>query len=42
MEYSEKEDINDILPDTKIDRERTLTGKWALAIMVNMISCIKS
>ncbi len=35
MEYSEKEDANNILPDTNIDRERTLTGKWALAIMVS-------
>lgn len=38
MEYSEKEEDNDILPDTNIDRERTLTGKWALAIMVIYIS----
>ena len=25
------EEHDDILPDTNIDRERTLTGKWALA-----------
>jgi hypothetical protein len=30
MDFSEKEEVNDILPDTNVDRERTLTGKWAL------------
>jgi hypothetical protein len=34
MDFSEKEEHDDILPDTNVDRERTLTGKWALAIMV--------
>ncbi len=28
----EKEEVDDILPDTNIDRERTLTGKWALGL----------
>lgn len=34
MDFSEKEEINDILPDSNVDRERTLTGKWALAIFI--------
>ena len=29
-----EEDVDDILPDTNIDRERTLTGKFALAVLV--------
>ena len=28
-----EDEVDDILPDTNIDRERTLTGKWALAIL---------
>ncbi len=28
------DDVSDILPDTNIDRERTLTGKWALGTFV--------
>lgn len=36
MEYNEKEE-QDILPDTNPDRERTLTGKWALAILVGAV-----
>lgn len=31
----EQEDEQDILPDTNIDRERTLTGKWALFVLVS-------
>ena len=34
MDFSEKEEHDDILPDTNVDRERTLTGRWALTIMV--------
>ncbi len=34
MDFSEKEEVDDILPDTNVDRERTLTGKWALAVLV--------
>jgi len=30
MESREEEDEEKILPDTNFDRERTLTGKWAL------------
>ena len=29
-----EEENDDILPDTNIDRERTLTGKWALGMLV--------
>ena len=29
-----KKDYDDILPDTNIDRERTFTGKWALAVFL--------
>jgi len=32
--YVEEDEHNDILPDTNVDRERTLTGKWALAVLV--------
>ncbi|XP_059086490.1 uncharacterized protein LOC131883143 [Tigriopus californicus] len=28
----DEKDIADILPDTNVDRERTLTGKWALGL----------
>merc|ERR1711994_564390 len=31
---TEKEKYDDLLPDTNIDRERTLTGKWALFVFV--------
>ena len=34
MDYSEKEEINDIHPDSNVDRERPLTGQWALAIFI--------
>ena len=34
MDFSEKEEVDDILPDTNVDREKTLTGKWALAVLV--------
>jgi hypothetical protein len=34
MDFSEKEEVDNILPDTNVDRERTLTGKWALALFV--------
>jgi hypothetical protein len=34
MDFSEKEEVDDILPDTNVDRERTLTGKWALVVLV--------
>ena len=30
----EEEEEDDILPDTNIDRERTLTGRWAIAMFV--------
>ena len=30
----EKDEVDDILPDTDVDRERTLTGKWALGVFV--------
>ena len=30
----EEEDIDDILPDTNIDRERSLTGRWAIFVFV--------
>ena len=29
----DKQEVNDILPDTNIDRDRTLSGKWALGIL---------
>ena len=29
----DRKEVDDILPDTNIDRERTLSGKWALAIL---------
>lgn len=32
-----EEEHEDILPDTNIDRERTLTGKWALAMFIVVI-----
>lgn len=28
-----QKDVNDILPDTNIDRDRTLSGKWALGLL---------
>ena len=34
MDFSEKEEVNDILPDSNVDRERTMTGKWALGIFI--------
>ena len=30
-----EEDEMDILPDTDVDRERSLTGKWALFVLVS-------
>merc|ERR1711976_228732 len=30
----EEEEDDDILPDTNIDRERTTTGRWAIAMFV--------
>ncbi len=32
-----QDDEDDILPDTDFDRERTLTGKFALFVLVNII-----
>ena len=29
-----EEDEMDILPDTDVDRERTMAGKWALFVLV--------
>lgn len=36
MDFQDREDHDDddILPDTNIDRERTLTGKWAIGLFV--------
>jgi hypothetical protein len=34
FKMTENDDELDILPDTRIDRERTLTGKWALFVLV--------
>jgi hypothetical protein len=35
MQGQDNTDEDDILPDTKVDRERTLTGKWALFVLVS-------
>lgn len=37
MDGHDNEDEDDILPDTDIDRERTLAGKWALFVLVNNV-----
>ena len=29
----DQKEANDILPDTNVDRERTLSGKWALGLL---------
>ena len=29
----DQKEVNDILPDTNVDRERTLSGKWALGLL---------
>ena len=29
----DRKEVSDILPDTNIDRERTLSGKWAIGIL---------
>ena len=42
MDFSEKEEVDDILPDTNVDREKTLTGKWALAVLVWSQGCCHS
>ena len=42
MDFSEKEEVDDILPDTNVDREKTLTGKWALAVLVCSQGCCHS
>ena len=36
MQEHNKDEEDDILPDTKVDRERTLTGKWALFVLVSI------
>ena len=36
----EKDEYNDILPDTNIDRERTLTGKVALGVFVIVVAFV--
>ena len=33
-----EEDEMDILPDTDVDRERSLTGKWALFVLVSHLA----
>ena len=33
-----EEDEMDILPDTDVDRERTMAGKWALFVLVRFFS----
>ncbi len=37
MDGHDNEDEDDILPDTDIDRERSLAGKWALFVLVNNV-----
>ena len=34
VDMRDPDEIDDILPDTNIDRERTLTGKWAIGTSV--------
>jgi hypothetical protein len=34
LKMMEQEDEQDILPDTDVDRERSLTGRWALFVLV--------
>ena len=37
-----EEDEMDILPDTVVDRERSLTGKWALFVLLSQWASYRS